>query len=129
MPEEEVPALVLPLGRTTLVVLAEWVEAIDDTARIEGRSIDLVTLLGLEADVVEPSKPRRALRVSDDLWLAAGHDVRLRDIPTNAFGPVPAWLGKLADRAPLASIVRLEGGFALEVDVARVVYGDASAWT
>lgn len=129
MPEEEVAALVLPLGATTLVVLADWVEAIDDAARIVGRAIDLVTLLGLDEGTVDPDKPRRALRVAEDLWLAVGHDVRLRDIPTKDFGPVPAWLGKLADRAPLASIVRLEKGFALEVDVARVVYGDASAWT
>jgi hypothetical protein len=120
--------LVLPCGGTTLVVQASWVEAIDDLTIVDGELRDAVALFGLEGDAALGSRSRRAIRLLGGVWLAVGHEVLLRALPASAFGPVPAWLGGLVDRAPIAALVRVEAGFGFEVDVARVTSEDVRAW-
>jgi hypothetical protein len=129
--EDDVASIVLPCGATTLVVIASWVEAIDELSRAEGEVQDVVALVGVDDSGSLDPRSRRALRVRGGLWLAVGHEVQLREIPARAFGPVPAWLGRIADRAPVASLVELARAphpeFGFEIDVARLVHG-GGAW-
>ncbi len=128
MRDDCVAALLFPCHTATLVVLASWVEVIDDLSRVDGEVRDVLPLLGLEVAPRRAGEERRALRLRSGLWLAMSHEVLLRVMPVAAFGPVPAWLGRLADRAPVAAVVRLESGFGFEVDVARLAHGDGDGW-
>jgi hypothetical protein len=110
-----------------VVVPAEQVEAIgehSDAERDPTRSTDVAALLGLAA----PLGPRRALRVSAGCitrWLIVGAHVAVRTLPSGAFGVLPRWLDGIHARLPLAGLVAVDGAFAFELDVARLLSGGA----
>jgi hypothetical protein len=118
-------AVLASIDAHRLVVPAEQVEAIGehrDAERDPGRATDVAALLGLPA----PLGPRRALQVraaSITRWLIVGDSVAIRTLPSAAFAVLPRWLDGLHARLPFAGLVAVDGAFAFELDVERMLSG------
>lgn len=119
MPEREIAIVVLPLAPLAIVVPASYVHEIDDATNAGDAACDVAALLDLEA----PTGARRAIRAGE-AWLIVGETIVLRSVPVSTFRPLPAWLAALGERYPVSSIVRLENGFAFELDVDRAIARD-----
>lgn len=112
-----------------VVVPADRVERIGehaDAAEDERGATDVAALLGLRP----PVGPRRALRVKPGgeeaaRWVVVGEQVAVRQVPRDAFGAWPRWLDALGAKLPVAGLVALDGAFAFELDVARLLAREA----
>lgn len=128
MPERAASEVTIVCGSLRdhqVAVLAAWVNAIGEhrDAEREGAGItDVASILG----VTPPLGPRRALRVSAGAgdagrWLVMGERVSVRTLPADAFGAFPEWLKGIGASLPFAGLVALDGAFAIELDLVRLI--------
>lgn len=111
------------IHRHRVVVPASRVATIGDhrdAASEDAIVVDVAALLG----VSPPPGPRRALRLhahGAPRWLIFGERVSVTSVPTDAFAHLPEWLAGTSGLLPFARLVALDGAFAFELDLARVL--------
>lgn len=123
MLDRTAPFVMLPIAAHWVIVDAARVEDVQDAAFAAGPRRDLAELMGLcwEASP-QVSAGRRALRLSSDgTWLIAGDRVIVRQLPPEAFRPLPLWLESLRERLAIVALVQLDRGFGFRLDVDRLL--------
>lgn len=106
-----------------VVVPAARVDVIgeqDDAEREGVRITDVASILR----VSPPPGPRRALRVvAGDAarWLVMGDSISVRALPAGAFSGFPEWLTAVSAGLPFSGLVALDGAFAIELDLTRLI--------
>lgn len=115
MPEPR-SVLLLPMPPLWLLVDARRVRTIEDAPSAGGSTCDLADRLG----IARPGGARRAIHTDRGAWLLAGERVAVRKVSDDDRRSLPDWLASLGERMPIAALIALDGGFALELDLDRL---------
>ena len=106
-----------------VVVPAARVDVIGEQHDAEREGV-YITDVASVLRVSPPPGPRRALRVvAGDAarWLVMGDSISVRTLPAEAFGGFPEWLTGVSASLPFSGLVALDGAFAVELDLTRLV--------
>lgn len=110
-----------------VAVAAARVDVIGDQADAEREGVSVTDVASI-LRVSPPRGRRRALRViAGDAarWLVMGERVSVRTLPAAAFGVFPEWLTGVSASLPFSGLVAIDGAFAIELDLARLIASEA----
>ena len=111
MRDDALVVLVPSASGCSFVLDASSVQAIDDAAAANGAVRDLARY---------GSQPIGRALLTDRGWVLIGDRVVVRRLPREAFGPLPPWIDSVAQSLPLSALVRIDEGFAYQIDLDRL---------